>query len=71
MHGFLPYIVQGKSEISQNGANVKENLLIVYAAIYRAFDVEECGDIIVCPFNCFHDCIDVLSVDLCDIPGDI
>ena len=37
----------------------------------QIFGVEECGDVIVCPFNHFYDCINVLSVDLCGIPGDI
>ena len=29
------------------------------------------GDFIVCPLNCFHGCINVLSVDLHGTPGDI
>ena len=46
-------------------------MLIVYVGIYWAGDVEECGDIIVCPLDCFHECIDVLSVDLCHISSDV
>ena len=48
---------------------MKEYLLIVYVGIYG--DVEQCGDVIVCPLNCFHDCVDVLSVDVHGIPGDV
>ena len=50
---------------------MKEYLLIVYVGIYQAGDVEEYGEIIMCPLNCFHDHIDVLSVDLCGISGDV
>ena len=38
---------------------MKEYLLIVYASIYQAGDVEECSDIIVCPLNSLHDHVDV------------
>ena len=34
MHGYLSHVVQRIPEISQNGANVRENLVIVYAYIY-------------------------------------
>ena len=50
---------------------MKEYLLIVYVGIYQAGDVEKCGDVIVCPLNCFHDHIDVLSVDMGGISGDV
>ena len=71
MHGYLSYVVQTIPEICLNGANVKEYLLIVYAGIYQVDDVEKCGDIIVCPLHCFHDCVDVLSVYLHGITGDV
>ena len=71
MHGYLPHVVQGILEVSQNGANVPEYLLIVDAGVYRTHDIEECGDIIVCPLNCFHDHINLLSVDLHGIMSDI
>ena len=51
--------------------NVKEYLLIVYVGIYQAGDVENCGDIIMGPLNCFHDCVDVLPVAMCGIFGDV
>ena len=71
MHSYLSHGVQRIPEISQNGMNMKENLLIAYAGIYLTCDVEECGNIVMCPLSCFHDCVDVLSVDLCGIAGDI
>ena len=61
----------GIHEICQNGVDVKEYLLIVYVGIYQTGDIEKCGDVIVCPLNCFHDCIDVLSVDLHGVSGDV
>ena len=48
-----------------------EYLLIVDAGVYGAHDVEECGDVFVCPLNCFCDCFDVLSSDLYGISSDI
>ena len=71
MYGYLSHVVSWIPEISQNGVNVKENLLIVYAGVYWTCDVEECDDIIVCPLNCLHECIVVLSVDLCGMSGDV
>ena len=50
---------------------MKEYLMIVHAGKYQAGDVEECSDIIVCPPNYFHDCIDVLPVDMHGISGDV
>ena len=50
---------------------MKEYLLIVYVAIYGAGDVVECSDVIVCPLNCFYDCVDMLLVDVCVISGDV
>ena len=50
-------------KIYQNGANIKEYLLLVYVGIYQAGDVKKYGDIIVCPLNCFHDYVDVLPLD--------
>ena len=50
---------------------MKEYLMLVYVGIYGAGDVEECGDIVVCLLNHFHDHIDVLSVDVHGISGDI
>ena len=50
---------------------MKEYLLIVYVGIYLTVDVEKCGDMVVCPLNCLHDCIVVLSVDLHGIFHDI
>ena len=44
---------------------------MVYAGIYQAGGVEKCGDIVVCPLDCFHDCIDVLPVDLHGISGNV
>ena len=70
MHGYLPHVVWGIPEIHQNGAKMKEYLLIVYVGIYQAGDVEKCGDI-VCPLNCFDDGIDALPVDLHGISSDI
>ena len=50
---------------------MQEYLLIVYMGIYGAADVEKCGDIIVCPLNHLYHCIDVLSVDLHGISGNV
>ena len=50
---------------------MKEYLLIAYVGVYGACYIEECGDVIVCPLNCLHDCIDVLSVDLYGISGHV
>ena len=44
--------------------NMKDNLLDSLFRIYWTHYVEECGNIIVCPLNCFHYCIDVLFVDM-------
>ena len=71
MHGYVSHVVQRIPDICQNGKNVKENLLLVYVGVYWTCDVEEGGDIIVCPLNHFHDCINVLSLDLHGISGDI
>ena len=50
---------------------MKEYQLVVYVGIHGADDVEKHGDIIVCPLNCLHDCVDVLSVDLHGILSDV
>ena len=71
MHGYLLHVVQGVSEVSQNGANVSDNLLVIDMGIYQTSDVEECGNIILCPLNCFYDDVNVLPVDLHGISGNI
>ena len=50
---------------------MKEYLLVVYAGIHGAGNVEKCVDVIVCPLNCLNGHVDVLSVDLCGILSDI
>ena len=71
MNGYLPHVVKGLPEISQNGANMKEYLLVVSMGVYWVHDVEKHGDIVVSPLNFLYNCTDVLPVDLYGISDDI
>ena len=50
---------------------MKYNLLVVQAGVERTGEVVEHGDILMCPFYCFHYQVDMLSVHLSGISGDI
>ena len=58
-------------EICQNGVDVKYNVLVVQADVEWTADAVEHGVILMCPFYCFHYQVDMLSVHLSGISGDI
>ena len=48
MHGDLSHIIQWISEVCQNGADVKYNLLVVQAGVEWTGVVVLCGDVLMC-----------------------
>ena len=59
------------SEVCHSRAHVKYNLLVVQTGEEGTGDVVECGNVLMCPFYCVHYQVDMLSVHLSCISGDM